>query len=447
MSSQENRLQVFANMDASWTLCGRLTLTEDGPDILASSFRYYYAYLQRGGLVEIDPVSLRLVNRIKDAGKELRPVNELSLFGSLRDAAPESWGRRVIESKLGAPASGLPESTYLLHAGSERVGALDVRSRGTDPPTIGAADWHSLTTLAAASELIERGQPVPTHLENIYTCGAALGGARPKASVRASDGVLWLAKFNCIGDHFDVPIIEHGTLRLASQAGLHVPPVWTELVNGRTVMLIRRFDRVWKRPSEPKAHSDEIFAGAGDGRAEHHLPFVSSLTLLGCHESESRHRSYGDIATAMRKYCCEKAVDEDVLELFKRMVFNIFVSNDDDHLKNVGFLWDVGLRSWRLSPLYDVLPRPSVATERCLHLGIGQNGRLATLDNAFSARGIFKLTDEEALESIAQIWNTVREWRSLLQSFGVHPCEINKVETAFRDIDEIASPELRRRLP
>ena len=154
-----------------------------------------------------------------------QPANGLPLFGGIRDAAPDSWGRRVIEAKLQVPANSLPESQYLLHAGSDRVGALDIRESIHDEPTQGTNGSHELAHLMEAAERIEEGLPIPAHLEAIFRDGTALGGARPKASVRDEHGVLWLAKFSSRKDNLDIPSIECAALRLAAAAGLTVPPV------------------------------------------------------------------------------------------------------------------------------------------------------------------------------------------------------------------------------
>src|SRR5580658_1591606 len=195
MSAAENKLVVFAYIDIGWVPCGQLTLTEDGAKLLASSFAYGLRYLQRPGALEIDPVSLSLQDRNAVRGKALFPPNNLPFFGGIRDAAPDAWGRRVIESRLKAPANSLPESTYLLHAGSQRVGALDIRSSREAEPTLGYGAWDNLQYLMDAAERIDEGLPVPANLDEILVEGSPLGGARPKATVRDNEQILWLAKF------------------------------------------------------------------------------------------------------------------------------------------------------------------------------------------------------------------------------------------------------------
>lgn len=420
---------TFAHLGGVWAPCGQLTLTEEGPRLLASSFAYGMNYLKRPGALEVDPVALSIADKAAVTAKRLLPVAGLPFFGGIRDAAPDAWGRRVIEAKLKVPANSLPESQYLLHAGSDRVGALDIRNHISDAPTAGASAWHSLAHLVEAASRIDEGLPVPAHLDAIFQGGSALGGARPKASIRDEQGVLWLAKFASASDAMDVPTIEAATLLLAKEAGQCVPPVRTLSLNDRSIMLIQRFDRYWSK------------AGT-----ECRMGFVSGLTTLGCDESESPNKSYADLADAIRRYCHPSVIRRDNEELFRRMVFNILVTNDDDHLRNHGFVWDPRLGGWALSPLYDVMPRAAVATERYLHLGVGPQGRLADLDNALAAHAKFTLSQSKACEIMSNVWAVVREWRVYFDQYGVAEEQMDKVATAFRHIDHVSSAKLRKLL-
>jgi len=448
MAVKELKLMVFAHLGLDWAPCGQLLLAEEGPQVLASSFAYGMNYARRTNALEVDPVSLSLRDRDQVLGKRLLPANGLTFFGGIRDAAPDSWGRRVIEAKLKVPANSLPESQYLLHAGSDRVGALDIRRTIDDDPLLGASSSHSLEHLMDAAERIEEGLPIPAHLEAIFVDGTALGGARPKASVRDEHGILWLAKFSSRKDNFDIPAIECAALRLAAAAGLHVPPVELRTMGDRKVMLIRRFDRYWVAPEEALgADVDLLTTQPGAGRTEQRLGFVSGLTLVACEETESRTKAYTDLAQAVRSHCHTSVIRADNAELFKRMVYNVLVSNDDDHLRNHGFVWEPRLPGWRLSPLYDVLPRASHATERFLHLGVGPQGRLATLDNALESHDMFTLSRASACEIVANVWQIVREWRVYFERFGVTEAEIEKIAPAFRHLDDVSTMALRRQLP
>lgn len=448
MTAKALKLMVFAHLGQAWAPCGQLLLTEEGSNVLASSFAYGLNYARRADALEVDPVSLSLRDREQILGKRLLPAHGLPLFGGIRDAAPDAWGRRVIEARLKVPANSLPESQYLLHAGSDRVGALDVRQAIHDEPTQGAGGTHALEYLMEAAERIEDGLPIPASLEAIFVDGTALGGARPKASVRDEHGVLWLAKFSSRKDSFDIPAIECAALRMAAEAGLRIPPVEVRTLGARKVMLIRRFDRYWAEPGLSLAREHDLLATQpGPGKAEHRLGFVSGLTLVGCDETESRTKAYTDLAQAVRSHCHPSVIRADNAELFKRMVYNILVSNDDDHLRNHGFVWEPRMAGWRLSPLYDVLPRPSHASERYLHLGIGPQGRLATLDNALAAHERFTLSRTTACALMAEVWRVVRQWRVYFEGFGVPAAEIEKIAPAFRYIDDVSTPALRKHLP
>ncbi|HEV2228889.1 MAG TPA: HipA domain-containing protein [Steroidobacteraceae bacterium] len=448
MSATDQRLFVFAYIDTEWLPCGQLTLSEDGAKLLASTFAYGLRYLLRPGALEVDPVALSIRDKLAVRGKALFPPNNLPSFGGIRDAAPDAWGRRVIESRLKVPANSLPESAYLVHAGSQRVGALDIRSSRESSATPGFGTWNNLEYLMEAAQRIDEGLPVPAPLEEIFAEGSALGGARPKATVRDDERVLWLAKFPSRKDTLAVPVVETATLRLAAAAGLTVPPVRLIELGSRTVMLIRRFDRYWaKAGADAPLPEDLLSTAPAYGLAEKRLGFVSGLTLLACDEMESPDRSYGDLAQAVRRYCHPRVIRENNRELFERLVFNILVSNDDDHLRNHGFVWDPRLPGWRLSPLYDVMPRAALSPERRLHLGVGPQGRAATLDNAFAGHEMFTLSAEAAAECIARIWKFVREWKVYFEEYQVSADQIEKIAPAFRHIDDCSTPALRKLIP
>jgi serine/threonine-protein kinase HipA len=448
MTATEQKLFVFIYLDTEWVPCGQLTLSEDGAKLSASTFAYGLRYLQRPGALEVDPVALSLRDMDLVRGTALFPPNNLPLFGGIRDAAPDAWGRRVIESRLKVPANSLPESSYLLHAGSQRVGAIDIRSSRDSAATPGFGSWDNLEYLMDAAQRIDEGLPVPAQLEEIFAEGSALGGARPKATVRDEERVLWLAKFPSRKDALLVPVLEAATLRLAAASGLTVPPVRLVHFGSRAVMLIRRFDRYWAKAGQVASLPEDLFSTVpAYGLAEKRLGFVSGLTLLACDEMESPTKSYGDLAQAVRRYCHPHVIRENNRELFERLVFNIFVNNDDDHLRNHGFVWDPRIHGWRLSPLYDVMPRATLASERRLHLGVGPLGRIATLDNAFAGREMFTLSAEAAAESIARIWRILREWKVYFEEYQVPSHQIERIAPAFRHIDDLSTPSLRKLIP
>jgi serine/threonine-protein kinase HipA len=406
---------------------GRLTMMEQVSQVQASTFAYGRRYVTRANALPVDPVSLGL--DAAAGGEEHVPAAGLAMFGALRDATPDAWGRRVIENRLRAPPNGLPESVYLDHAGPHRAGALDVRESPTSPPAGGALpSVVDLRHLLDAAAKIEEGEPVPAHLEVFFAGGPSVGGARPKAVVTV-DGGEWIAKFPARNDPFNVPLVERATLELAREAGLAVPRTRMEtLADGRQVMLIERFDR------EPLDH----------GMGRRHM--VSALTLLALREQDSPDSSYAAISDAMGAQGVSGRIASDRSELFARMVFNILVSNDDDHLRNHAFLFDAPGDGWRLSPLYDVVPKPQVALERMLHLSVGPQGRLARLDNALAGAGRFGLLPPDAARIIDRVARAVRSWREIFEGLGVPVRECDRVASAFQRPADIGLRDVDRQL-
>lgn len=442
----QSEVFVFAHLSQGWAPAGRLSLTQER-EVVASSFAYGTRYIERPDAFEIDPVSLSLTDCLRVRGAELFPARQLIQFGGIRDAAPDAWGRRVIEAQRRVPANSLSEADYLRGAGSDRVGALDVRDTLGSPAQAGAARVQSLPYLLEAAERVELGLPVPVALIDFFGSAPGAGGARPKASVRDEAGVLWLAKFPAVGDAFDVAQAECCTLLLAKRCGLTVPEVRVQDIGGKSVLLIRRFDRYWQAPGATlDAHTALHETQPKPGFAEHRLPFVSGLTLVACDEFESRLKGYSDLALAVREYVHPTQIRANSEELFGRMVFNIFVSNDDDHLRNHGFVRDPRLPGWRLSPLYDVVPRPGVTHERQLHLQVGLQGKLATLDNAMSAYSAFTPQRTTALAIIHRFWGVLRQWRTAFEDMGASGRLIDQLAPAVRDLDDICSPALQAEL-
>lgn len=447
-------LIVFAYLTGTenrFVPAGRLTLTETpSPNPaareLASTFAYGTRYLERPDSFELDPLSLSLADRPAVRGQLLYPVNALPEFGGLRDAAPDAWGRRVIEARRKVPANTLSEADYLLEAGGDRIGALDMREALDAPDRPSASDLRSLDYLIQAAEAVEAGVPVPAQLMDILGAGSSAGGARPKATVRDDEGGLWLAKFPARNDTFDVGRAETCTLELARNCGLTVPEVRHCDIGNRSVMLIRRFDRFWAPAGQYPAAGLLHYTRPGDQLTESRVPFVSGLTLVGCAEFESPDKSYGDLAHAIRCHVHPAHITRDNKELFARMVFNIFVSNDDDHLRNHGFIRDPRVGGWQLSPLYDVVPRPGIAYERRLHLHIGAEGKVATLDNALTHFTAFLSDRGAAIDVIRRVWGEVRQWKTVFESFGAPGLLIDQLVSAFRPLEEIASPDLVKEL-
>ena len=172
---------------------GRLALLEEGLQSVGSTFGYGARYLKRINAIPVDPVSLPLSSLPGEKQLYEPPVN-LTVFGAMRDAAPDFWGRRVIEAKLRVPPNSIPESTYLLNAGTHRFGALDFRRDTTSEAAEGILPpLTDLKYLLEAADRVQEGLPIPAQLE-MFLQVATLGGARPKALV-SHNGKQFLAKF------------------------------------------------------------------------------------------------------------------------------------------------------------------------------------------------------------------------------------------------------------
>jgi serine/threonine-protein kinase HipA len=212
-------------------------------------------------------------------------------------------------------------------------------------------------------------------------------------------------------------------MRLAAECGLDVPNLGFEQALGRDIYLIERFDRT-------PTHLGML-----------RRPFASGLTLLGAHERDVGRHSYADLAGALRQLGAEPR--RDLTELYRRMVFNILVTNDDDHLRNHGFLFDA--TGWRLSPLYDVVPKPQIGREPSLVLGVGPMGRAATLENARAGAADFHLMPEEAQAHIDTLVQLVRgRWQDVFAAAGVNAADRRRFATGFRqadpELDALAGP-------
>ena len=387
---------------------GTLTLAQLGNEI-SSQFVFGRRYMSRANALELDPLSLLFRSVRRKPEEEIAPLNGLSLFGAFRDATPDAWGRRVIERQL--KTSVLPEIEYIRHSFDDRVGALDFR----DAPTSGPRKHPynrvlDLQYLLDCADKIDNDEPVPDDILQMFNYGSSMGGARPKAVVEDDSG-LWLAKFKARTDRFDYARVEAATLLLAEACGIDVPAVRTERVGDSTVFLIKRFDREKTPAGYLRTH------------------FVSALTLLGKDERESLGSSYADIVAAIAKY---GPADNTAakLELFRRMVFNVLVGNTDDHLRNHGFVYSDG--HYRLSKAYDIVPMPTMATERFQHLSVGHQGRLSTLDNALSQAGVFGLAADEARVVVEKMRERVSTWRSFFAGQGISARDIEYLESAFR---------------
>jgi len=380
-------------------------------------FAYGRRYLERKDRLAIDPVQLPLHGA--DENREYVTPEGFVLFNGIRDAAPDGWGQHLMDRAAGARA--LSEFDYLVATGDARVGALAFGPDLSGPQRV--VPWPEedldgenldLADMLEAVRELDTAEALAQQHRRFLVRGSSLGGARPKATTDYN-GRQWIAKFGRAEDRFPVCRAEYVTMTMAGQVGINVPTVRIEKVLGQDIYLIERFDRI------------------PNGKDYRRLPFISGLTITGAHESESVLQSYRRLAEQLRLFGSEPA--KDAKELWRRMVFNILCNNNDDHLRNHGFLWD--RKGWRLSPGYDILPSPQVSLERDLAIGVGRNGRQATLRNALSDIASFGLSREEAITMARAMQQTVKKsWEPLFRSNGFTHAEIERLRTCFIACDE-----------
>lgn len=337
----------------------------------ALSFAYGRSYRERVGAVSLFDPELPLrpgtfdPERPVTAGREPGP-----LAGCLRDASPDAWGRRVINLRLGPdPDVDLSELTYLLASSSDRIGALDFQLSATDyVPRRSEATLEQLIDFAGAAEL---GESIPEELAAAAGHGTSVGGARPKALLE-QDGRHLIAKFSSSTDDRPVVQAEALAMSLARRVGIDVPDVEVVRAAGRDVLLVERFDRT---------------------PAEGRRLMVSGLTVLGLSENSARYGSYPMLADAITVSFSDPA--RALEQLYRRLVLNIAVGNNDDHLRNVAAFWD-GHRL-QLTPAYDVTPQPRNTSVSNQAIGITDAGdRASQLWVARKAAPAFRLTRREA---------------------------------------------------
>jgi len=369
-------------------------------------FRYGDRYLERKDAIAFDPFRLPLGDTVQEFTK-LKGIP-----GAVRDAGPDAWGRRVIEHKLQRGPRDLEEIDYLLNGPQDGAGNLSFGAT-LDPPKVGRRynRTHQLADLIAAAEAIEEGKRVPVHILEQLEPGTSMGGARPKATIEDGNR-LWLGKFPEKGDRCNLQRVEYATLELARRCGIAVCNTRLESVAGHDVLMVERFDR-------ERTEGGYLRFG-----------LVSGLAMLDCEDSHvDRERwSYPLLADELRRWSDKP--DGDRVELFRRVVFNAAVTNNDDHPRNHAVLRTK--RGWLLTPAYDLVPVPLVSLERRdLAMTIGTYGRTASIYNLLSQCERFGLATEAARKEIENIVATIRTWREHFRACGVSAKDIEYMAQAF----------------
>jgi serine/threonine-protein kinase HipA len=358
------------------------------------------------------------------AGKQYLPAGK-SNFGMFLDSSPDRWGRvlmrrrEVLMARLeNRSVRTLTETDYLMGVyDGNRMGALrfklvpdgdfmdNNRALATPP-------WASIRDLEYASlqlekEDVKEDAAYRRWLTMLIAPGSSLGGARPKANVLDENGVLWIAKFPSGHDTKNVGAWEAVTAELASGCGIQVSNFRAQQFSSKDhTFLTKRFDRT------------------DNGKRIH---FASAMTLLGYTDGADSEKgvSYLELAEWVMSHCIN--TDHNLEQLWRRIVFNIAVSNCDDHLRNHGFL--LTPKGWTLSPAYDINPDEQGMG---LKLNISENDNSLDFELALSVAGYFGLSKEPAKAILNEVKASVSNWRKVASKWGISRSEQEMVVGAFR---------------
>ena len=355
------------------------------------------------------------------------PPQGAEKFGVCADASPDRWGRLLMQRRLEREqragladrAARLFESDYLLGVhDAYRSGALRFRLDDAggfldDRHDVAAPPFVQLRELEAASLGLERDEDNTAEqggdwLRLLIAPGGSLGGARPKASVVDPDAHLWIAKFPSVRDEHDVGAWELVVHTLARGCDLQVPQgIARRFASPHHTFLVQRFDRT-----------------AGGRR----LHFASAMTLTGRTDGDdaSTGANYLEIARVLIDHGAQTEVD--LRELWSRIVFNLLVSNTDDHLRNHGFILIPG-RGWRLSGAYDMNPVPG---SHGLKLNISEADNGMDLELARSVAPYFRVSRPEANAIIERCKGVVAQWPRIATRMHLSAREQERMALAFR---------------
>ena len=414
MSSRNAQPDCFVYIvlpgEIDFVTAAKFDLKTDRRGLATGRLIYGRSYLARENAVPIDPIELGL------SDKTYSTTRLKGVFGALRDASPDYWGRRVIEKHSGRTE--LSEMDYLLHSPDDRAGALGF-GLGQQPPaplrnfnrTLDLARLQELADAIIADEELLDGAEA-AQVQELMLGGTSMGGARPKNVVEDEDG-LWIAKFNRPDDKWNHARVEHSMLVLGRECGLQTAESKVTSIGDRDVLLVKRFDRQKTNNSYRRAR------------------MLSALTLLRAEDThQDRDKwSYVLLAEELRRISAQPKTDAP--ELFHRMCFNALISNTDDHPRNHAVI--AMEQDWKLSPAYDLTPTPLISEEsRDLALICGDLGRYANARNLISQCERFLVTPEEANAIIDDMEIIVRNrWYEIARRVGVTDKDCEKLARAF----------------
>ena len=419
MAKNKSSIIVYANWQGMDDPIIMGTLYSDrlkGKEIF--SFEYSEDWLQNGPSQLLDP-DLQLYSGLHYLS------DEQGNFGMFLDSAPDRWGRILMrrrEAALaraeGRDAQKLFETDYLLGVyDGYRMGALRFKLEENGPflndnTDMASPPWTSLRKLEQISLRLEEEDVIEDSeylkwLSMLIAPGASLGGARPKANIVDNDGKLWIAKFPSRNDPGDIGGWEIVTYELAVAAGINMAESKAKKFSADYyTFLTKRFDR------------------SENGERIH---FVSAMTMLGYKDGQdfADGASYLELVEFIQNHGAN--VNQDLEQLWRRIVFSICITNTDDHLRNHGFiLSDAG---WLLSPAYDINP---VETGTGLKLNISDEDNSLDLDLAMEVSEFFRLSEERATEIIDEVTVAVRNWKQVATKYGISKAEQELKSIAFK---------------
>ena len=415
---KEKKIYVFADfLSFSNELVGTMYVSQTrGKEFY--SFEYNENWLENKKMI-LDP-DLQLYR-----GRQYI-TDDKNIFGVFADSCPDRWGRRLMKrreeiraKKEGLKPEKLLESDYLLGVYDEaRMGGLRFKTELdgnflSDDKEYATPPWTSLRELEQASIAFENDTDSLNEkwLKQLLAPGSSLGGARPKASVMAQDGSLWIAKFPSKHDDFNSGAWEMVAHELAAMFGLNVPEAKIEKFSKLgTTFLVKRFDR----------------------KGSQRVHFSSAMTMLGKKDGADMAdgSSYLEIVSFLKANGVRPQAD--LVELWKRIVLSMAVSNTDDHFRNHGFI--LSEDGWELSPLYDV--NPDIYGEY-LSLNVDSYNADISFDLAIESAKYYGLDKDEAVRLVALIKDIVRNnWQNLAKKYGIGRSEIDRMKVAFRACED-----------
>ena len=420
MKSEQTKIWVYAdwNFMEEARIMGILTSQRvRGKEIF--SFEYTETWLNnQNPILSLDP-HLGFYR-----GKQYLP-EEKNNFGVFLDSSPDRWGRLLMRRREAWQAKiedreerTLFESDFLLGVfDGHRMGGVRFKLSEDGPfmndhKKMATPPWTSLRELEHASLQLERDDAIndPEYaqwLSVLIDPGSSLGGARPKASVVDDQGNLWIAKFPSSRDEKNVGAWEMVLNVLAKACGIHVSEARLQKFSGRhPTYLSKRFDRT------------------NDQKRIH---FASAMTLLGMQDGADHVDGVGylDLVGFIMQHSPE--AKEDLEQLWRRMAFNILVSNTDDHLRNHGFI--LTPLGWRLSPAYDMNPNEM---GNGLTLNISENNNELDTSLALETAHLYQLKSDGAESILKEIRHEISNWRAVAKKFGISTSEMEQTKRAFR---------------